>query len=174
MGYRALRSKVIIGDTATLLLFIEQTGQRLGRCQSPGGFQGAAQRRLSDSLQAHVGAASTSPRPGTWLENAWLSFDEHFLLAARGFDPGQRFIWIAECGEELSNDAKVWMVHVRLLRRFREAKGKTAKVIGGHLVASADTEFYTNQRMKQSKVGPHRLLNLVRRRRRGRRLRRVP
>src|SRR6267154_1576193 len=174
MGCRALRSKVIIGDAASLLLFVEQTGQCLGRCQSPGGFQGAAQRRLSDSFQAHVGAASASPRARTWIENAWLSFDEHFLLDGCEFEHAPIFVGITKRGEELSGDAKVRMGHVRLLRRFREAKGKTAKVIGGHLVASADTEFYTNKRMNRSRMGPTCFLTLVRRRRRGRRLRRVP
>src|SRR5260370_10652555 len=140
MGCRALRSKVIIGDTATLLLFVEQTGQCLGGCQSPGGFQGATQRRLSDSFQAHVGAASASPRAGTWIENVWLSFDEHFLLDGREFDHGPRFIWITEGGEELSGDAKVWMVHVSLLRRFREANGKTAKFVRGHEYLSSDSK----------------------------------
>src|SRR6266446_6412843 len=132
-------------DTATLLLFVEQAGQCLGRCQSPGGFQGAAQGRLSDSFQAHVGAASASPCAGTWIENARLSFDEHFLLDGCEFEHATIFFGITERGEELSGDAKVRMVHVRLLRRFREAKGKTAEVVGGHLVASADTEFYTNE-----------------------------
>src|SRR5260370_35511557 len=102
MGCRALRSKVITGDTATLLLFVEQTGQCLGRCQSPGGFQGAAQGRLSDSLRAHVGAASASPRAGTWIENAWLSFDEHFLLDGGELEHAPIFVGINESGEELS------------------------------------------------------------------------
>src|SRR6266853_2724476 len=123
MGCRALRSKVIIGDAATLLLFVEETGQCLGRCQSPGGFQGAAQRKLSDSFQAHVSAASASPRAGTWIENAWLSFDEHFLFDGCEFDHGPRFIWITERGEEFSGDPKVRVVHVRLLGRFGEAQG---------------------------------------------------
>src|SRR5260370_40341167 len=132
MGCRALRSKVITGDTDTLLVFVEQTGQCLGRCQSPGGFQGAVQRRLSDSFQAHVSAASASPRAGTWIENAWLSFDEHFLLDGCEFEHAPIFVGITERGEEFSGDAKARMVHVRLLLRFGEAKGEAPKVVGGH------------------------------------------
>src|SRR5260370_31174663 len=106
-----------------------ERGKWAGRCQTPGGFQGAGQGRLSDSFQAHVGAASASPRAGIWIENAWLSFDEHFLLDGCEFEHAPIFVGITERGEELSGDAKVRMVHVRLLRRFREAKGKTAKFV---------------------------------------------
>src|SRR5258707_7239242 len=138
MGCRALRSKVITGDTATLLLFVEQTGQCLGRCQSPGGFERAAQRRLSDSFQAHVRAASASPRSGAWIENAWLSFDEHFLFEGCELDHGPRFIRITERGKEFSCDAKVWMVHVRLLGRFGETQGHASKFVRGHSCVSND------------------------------------
>src|SRR5258708_19739956 len=127
-------------DTATLLLFVEQAGQCLGRCKSPGGFQGAAQGRLSDSFQAHVGAASASPCAGTWIENAWLSFDEHFLLDGCEFEHAPIFVGITERGEELSGDAKVRMVHVRLLRRFREANCKTPKFVLGHEYLSIDSK----------------------------------
>jgi hypothetical protein len=100
------------GLVGALFLSSHRVLEVLRRGKAPGGFQSTAQRRLSDPFQAHVRAASPSPRTGTWIENARLSLDEHLLFKGCEFDHGVVFVRVAESGEKFSCDAKVWMVHV--------------------------------------------------------------
>jgi hypothetical protein len=100
--------------------------------QPPCSQKGAAQRRLSDSLQAHVRAASAPPRAGTWIENAWLSLDEHFLLKRCEFDHAPVFVGVTQGGEDFSGDSKVRVVHVGALLGFGEAQREAAKFVRSH------------------------------------------
>lgn len=126
------------GTTVALAILVKLTRQWLGSGKAPGSLECAAQRRLSDSFQAHVRAASASPRAGTGIENTWLGFDEHLLFEWRDFDHGPAIVRITKGRKDFSLDAKIGVMHVSALFRFGKAKGQTPKLAGGHRVASID------------------------------------
>lgn len=57
---------------------------------------------------------------------------ERLLLIRRKFDHAPGFIGIAERREDFAADAKIGMVHVRVLSCFRQTERDFAKILGGH------------------------------------------
>lgn len=140
------------GTTAALAILVKFTRQWLGSGEAPGGFEGAAQCRLPGGLQADVGSAPASPNTRAGVEDGGLGFDEHLLFNRREFDHGPAILRVAEGGEDLSRDAKVRMVHVRLLGRFREAKRETAKFVGRHASAPDGRRMVTIARRASNSI----------------------
>ena len=108
------------GDYCRLAILVKLTRQCLWSGETPRGFEGAAQRRLPGGLQADVGSAPASPNTCAGVEDGGLGFDEHLLFNGREFDHGPAILRVAEGGEDLSGDAKIWMVHVRAFLCFGE------------------------------------------------------
>src|SRR6266850_2261044 len=123
----------VAGSCEILAIFVELAGQGPRCCEAPGGFERAAQGGLSSRLQAYVRGATASPDASAGVEDRGLGFNKHLLFDRCEFDHGPAILRVAECGEDLSADAKVRMVHVDALFSFWKAEGQAAKVVGGHL-----------------------------------------
>src|SRR5467141_657722 len=134
--FRRFVGRIVTNRREILTILVELTRQGFRGSETPGGFESAAQRRLSDSFQAHVRAASAAPSTSAGVEDGGLGFDEHLLLDGREFDHGPAILRVAEGCEDLSGHAKIRMVHVGALLGFGQAQGQAAKVVGGHGVAS--------------------------------------
>src|SRR5207302_6970827 len=91
------------------------------------------QRIFIGGLQVHARCAAPSPRASHWNECFGVVLAEIVLIFRREFNHSVSPIRIAKCGEDLSSDAEIRMVHVLSLFGFGQRERELAEGSGGHV-----------------------------------------
>src|SRR5580658_6830082 len=106
--------------------------EMLGSGVAPSRGDSLSHRRFADTLEMDGCGAAAAPGAFRRHEDFGIVLREIVLLLGSELNHPPTFGGVAERGENLTVHAKIRMIHVGVLCRFRKSQGHAAKVIGGH------------------------------------------